>query len=267
MKKLLLIVMMLLNLSFAEGLVKGNAYIISAIGVNNGGKVVWQSGDSNKISDGEYKLAPQVVVYDGKSYIGAATPFTGCLNNKYYLEGADQNIPCMTGVENSLNSSDTSKALSAAKGKDLQAQIDNLTAIVESLQSNPGVDFKSIYPIGSIYISVDGTNPADLFSGTQWEAIGQGRTLVGAGTGQDNNGTQKTFNNGEIGGEYSHKLLTSEMPAHSHTASSSTEGSHTHSGTTSNSGNHTHYLEYSYYYGVGANPYNYMNVLGHYPTG
>jgi hypothetical protein len=36
----------------------------------------------------------------------------------------------------------------------------------------------TIYPIGSIYISVVSTNPADLFKRGTWVAFGAGRTLV-----------------------------------------------------------------------------------------
>lgn len=49
-----------------------------------------------------------------------------------------------------------------------------------------------IYPIGSIYISVDATNPSKWFGGT-WQSFGSGRTLVGVDTSQTEfNTVQKT---------------------------------------------------------------------------
>ena len=39
------------------------------------------------------------------------------------------------------------------------------------------------YPVGSIYMSVVSTNPNTLFGFGTWSAIGQGRVLIGAGTG------------------------------------------------------------------------------------
>ena len=72
-----------------------------------------------------------------------------------------------------------------------------------------------IYPIGSIYISTNAENPSNYIGGT-WESYGEGRTLIGAGTGTDANNTQKIFGIGEIGGEYTHTLTVAEMPSHSH---------------------------------------------------
>lgn len=37
----------------------------------------------------------------------------------------------------------------------------------------------SVYPVGSIYLSVNSTNPSELFGGT-WQSIGSGRVLQGA---------------------------------------------------------------------------------------
>ena len=43
--------------------------------------------------------------------------------------------------------------------------------------------FKMIYPVGSIYLSVNSTNPSSLFGGS-WIVFGAGRTLVGIDTSQ-----------------------------------------------------------------------------------
>ena len=72
-----------------------------------------------------------------------------------------------------------------------------------------------IYPIGSIYMSVNNMNPENLFGGL-WERIGQGRTIVGEGTWTDSNNETKTFSNGATGGEYSHTLTRNEIPKHYH---------------------------------------------------
>lgn len=69
---------------------------------------------------------------------------------------------------------------------------------------------KGIYPVGSIYLSVNDTNPSTLFGGT-WEQISKGRTLVGVDT------EDTDFNEAEnIGGEKTHTLTTNEMPSHTH---------------------------------------------------
>jgi hypothetical protein len=81
------------------------------------------------------------------------------------------------------------------------------------------------HPVGSIYESTDSTSPATLFGGT-WEAMDAGRVLVAQGKAA----TGTTFNAGATGGEETHTLTESEIPAHNHYFS----------GTTSESGWHTH---------------------------
>lgn len=54
------------------------------------------------------------------------------------------------------------------------------------------VDRESIFPVGSIYMSVTNTNPSNSFGGT-WVLIGQGRTIVGVDTSQTEfNAPEKT---------------------------------------------------------------------------
>lgn len=75
------------------------------------------------------------------------------------------------------------------------------------------------YPVGSIYMSMKSDNPSTIFGGT-WSAIGQGRVLIGAGSGTDTNDVSKSFTVGSTGGEYEHTLTVDEMPSHSHSYTS-----------------------------------------------
>ena len=71
-----------------------------------------------------------------------------------------------------------------------------------------------IFPVGAVYITYDKKNPGTFLGGT-WEQFGQGRTLVGEGTGNDGS-TSMSFTSNSTGGEYYHTLSFSEMPAHGH---------------------------------------------------
>lgn len=78
----------------------------------------------------------------------------------------------------------------------------------------------TIYPIGSIYMSVSSTSPQLLFGGT-WEQIKDTFLLA----------TGDTYANGSTGGEATHTLTENEMPSHTHI-----QDSHNH---TQNAHNHT----------------------------
>ena len=71
------------------------------------------------------------------------------------------------------------------------------------------------YPVGSIYITTNNQNPSEYIGG-KWESYGEGRTIVGAGTGADENNVQKVFEINQTGGEYQHTLTVNEMPSHNH---------------------------------------------------
>ena len=67
------------------------------------------------------------------------------------------------------------------------------------------------YPIGTIYESVNATNPSEFIGGT-WISWGAGRVSVGVDT------SQAEFNTVEkTGGEKTHTLTVDEMPKHDHT--------------------------------------------------
>ena len=70
-----------------------------------------------------------------------------------------------------------------------------------------------IYPVGSVCIRGDNTDPSDVFVGTQWTRI-KGRFIYGIDDGE-------TL--GVLGGEATHTLTVDEMPSHSHNSFISTD--------------------------------------------
>lgn len=76
------------------------------------------------------------------------------------------------------------------------------------------------YPVGSIYMSVNSTDPNSALGFGTWEAISQGRVLIGAGTGTDVNTDQVAFLEGGTGGVYSTKILSANIPQKGHTHTS-----------------------------------------------
>lgn len=59
----------------------------------------------------------------------------------------------------------------------------NLVVKSITTEVSNNIDFDSIYPVGSIYLSLLNTNPSTLFGGT-WEQIAKGKTLIGVDTSQ-----------------------------------------------------------------------------------
>lgn len=60
----------------------------------------------------------------------------------------------------------------------------------------------SMWPVGSVYLNVNGTNPGTFLGGT-WVQFGQGRCLVGVGTGNDGSNSM-SFTSLSTGGLYNH---------------------------------------------------------------
>lgn len=100
-----------------------------------------------------------------------------------------------------------------------------------------------IYPIGSIYISVNNVNPSTLFGG-EWEQLPTG--YLKSGTSYATGGSSKTGKaSGNTGAT---TLTTSQIPAHAHGLNNHTHSlnNHTHGvGTlkTAENGNHAHSIK------------------------
>lgn len=84
-----------------------------------------------------------------------------------------------------------------------------------------------LYPVGSVYISFNATDPTTLFGGT-WVRM-KDRMLMASGD---------TYAPNTTGGSATVTLTTSNLPSHNH--SLTTNGNHTHSASSANAGNHNH---------------------------
>lgn len=113
--------------------------------------------------------------------------------------------------------------------------------------------FDMVYPVGSIYMSVNTTSPALFFGGT-WEQI-KGKFLYASEdsgitsglTGGAKSVSYTPAGTNSNGAVSSHTLTTDEIPSHNHTftgtevTSGGISANHTHTGTSGNpSANHTH---------------------------
>lgn len=118
--------------------------------------------------------------------------------------GANGYLPTTGGT---MTGAITTKGIKLTSGTDfgssLPSNMQSDQLFFQTLGSNYILD--NVYPVGSIYMSVNSTNPKNLFGGT-WEQI-QGRFLFGMSS---------DYPAGSTGGEASHALTVAEMPKHSH---------------------------------------------------
>ena len=116
--------------------------------------------------------------------------------------------------------------------------LNSISKKIQSMKTEVNkLDLLKKYPVGSIYISTNSTNPSSLFGGT-WQSFGQGRTLIGAGS----NGTTN-YTNGSSGGSSKTTISISNVPSHTHTITAKGSVSSTFTGnsvSTSSSGSHLH---------------------------
>ena len=135
----------------------------------------------------------------------------------------------------------STSGISATNVQDAIVELNNNATDYSNLSTKVNNMGTTLFPIGSIYLSVSNTNPGTFLGGT-WVAFGQGRTLIGINTSDgDFNTVEKT------GGSKTKTLAVTNLPAHTHSipalsGSAASAGGHTHtfSGTTSSAGSHSH---------------------------
>lgn len=105
----------------------------------------------------------------------------------------------------------------AAVVRECEEMKETVDKTVEEVKNNV---LNIMYPIGSIYTSIDSTDPSQLFGGT-WERI-KGKVLVGVDEDDDTfaegvSGGQKLIPYTPRGTVEGHAITVNEMPAHTHT--------------------------------------------------
>ena len=130
------------------------------------------------------------------------------------LNISTNNLP----ISSSLNSESTNETASSSK-----VVYDTIIGVQNTIPKTEDI-IDLIYPVGSIYMTVNrDINPGTILPNTTWQPIGQGRTLIGAGTGKDSANVSKTFESGANGGWYNAVAVS-----HNHSASTGSSGGHSH---------------------------------------
>ena len=129
-----------------------------------------------------------------------------------------------------VNSSDA-QMIKAASGGAVDLSHDGTTRISTSGSGATingtinGSALANAYPVGSIYMNINSTDPNTLLGFGSWSRFGEGKVLV------SQNSSDTDFDTAEeTGGSKTHTLTVSEIPSHTHT-----EGGVQEFGTTSSS--------------------------------
>lgn len=118
---------------------------------------------------------------------------------------------------------------------DVQDFNDNMQLIDDAIgdiaEKVSGDLISKIYPVGSIYMSVNDVDPAVLFGGT-WEKLPAGRCLIGAGyyspISTASGDSETIYSLGGRGGQRRIQLTEGNMPAHRHSGTAGLAGEHDH---------------------------------------
>ncbi|WP_368877519.1 phage baseplate protein [Providencia vermicola] len=129
------------------------------------------------------------------------------------------------GLNTKLNTSSVVQATGAST-----TNVMSQKAVTDALQN--AVNLNTIYPVGIVVWFAQNKNPNTLFPGTEWQYIGENKTIRLA----NSNGSNVLT----TGGADSISLTEAQMPAHNHSFSATTSSFDYGTKTTSSSGEHTH---------------------------
>jgi len=188
---------------------------------------------SEAIAKGRNRAHVFAETVDMKAWLSTEENRTNCLvGDNLYIE--DVGVPDWW-ISKILEEPDpeTGYYFEIAQLETQKVDISEITNAIEDLeddveQTNNRMDglVDLIYPVGSIYMSVNNVNPATFLGGT-WEQI-KDKLLLGAGS---------SYSAGSTGGAATTTLATNNLPSHNHTIS------HTHNTPATNvggGGSHTH---------------------------
>lgn len=143
---------------------------------------------------------------------------TSATNAKQYADEAKESASIVgqdvTQLKRDVKNLQSSVSDNTSDISSLTTKVDNNTSQITTLHNMLLVYWKTLYPVGSIYISTNANfNPQTTWGG-RWKKTAEGRCLIGA---------NDTYPIGSIGGSTTHShgtkdhyLTTEEMPAHVH---------------------------------------------------
>lgn len=123
-----------------------------------------------------------------------------------YDPSEDKDVKVRDVINKVLGFTDSNTIKIDAKTKDIDTNIKTLHDSIIGTDGNvvfynKQEVFLAVHPVGSIFLSTDGTEPAELYGGT-WERI-EGKFIMGA---------SDTYPAGSTGGEAEHTLTEGELP-------------------------------------------------------
>ena len=162
----------------------------------------------------EARVTDKINTVSSKEYTGKSLPVFDWSKDDFNF-----NVPVYITQYYSNNNPTTKKYvddLTDVISLAVQDNTDNIAALSNQISNIRSTIFDDIYPVGSIYMSVNNTNPSNLFGGT-WTQL-KDRFLLGAGS---------TYTNGSTGGSATQRLSVANLPSHTHPQYVATNGGST----------------------------------------